>query len=545
MKNLSLKNRRSSSTLTALIGGLVLCAAPSVAHAQVKESWEQGVVAAKWIASSSTAANTYSTGSGQPIVVRSSITDDGAGAACAGKYVRETNGVSGGRVFGIGANVTAVAAGQTWCLSAWTRTAAGGQPFMGVVYSPAGGLVSPTTSTATECWLLSSGGFTNDNSGSCNGVAATPIVNDGAWQWTAKTFTIPAGRTFAQVKFVNFCGDGACSVSNGSLPAVDFDDVQLTMGACGATPPADTAPHTACTGTSPVCLGGDAANNAKCMDCNGNNGQAGATRPCPSAAAPICELAGANKGACSTACSGDFGSAGATPCTVNTPFCVDVAGSAFKTCKACAGSDGSGMTPACPPANPTCFVAPSVKAGSCGRCMTAADCGGTTPRCEVGTGRCTDDCDTDADCGDKKSGKICDAGTLKCKAGCRGDTSVGNGCPDGNKCSSVDLKPGTCTPLPVDAGAPDSGKPDSGPVPDASTPDTGGPVVVPDAGSTPTPDAGTEPPPEEVPPAGETPKDPGGCAATPTSTLGSTTALGLVVGLFAGAVARRRRRNAS
>lgn len=534
MKNLTLKNR--PSTLTPLLVGLALGAVaslPSVAHAQVKESWELGADAAKWRTSSSTASNTYST-PGQPIVVRSSVADDGPGAACAGKYVRETNGVSGGRVFGIGANVMAVTAGQQYCLSAWTRAAAGGQPFIGVVYTGAAGLVSPTSSTDTECWLLSSGGFTNGG-GACNGVAAEPITNDTQWRWTGKTFTVPAGRTHAQIKFVNFCGSGGCGVSDGSLPPVDFDDIQLTMGACGGTPPADTASHTACAGNTPVCAGGDAANNAKCMDCNGNNGQAGATRPCPTAAAPICETAGANKGSCSVACTGDFGSAGASPCTVNTPFCVDVAGSAFKTCKACAGNDGSGMMPACPPANPTCFTT-GAKSGSCGRCTAAADCGGTTPRCDVGTGRCTDDCDTDADCGGKTSGKICDAGTLKCKAGCRGDTSVGNGCPAGEKCSSVDLKPGTCTPIPVpDAGA-DSGKPDAGPPPvDASVPDSS-PVTPPDPGA----DSGAPVDPGATPPAAD---DPGGCAATPASTLGSSAALSMVLGLFIGAVARRRRRD--
>lgn len=537
MKNLTSKNRRFHSTLTPLLVGLALGAVafPSIARADVKESWELGADAAKWQASSSTASNTYFT-PGQPIVVRNSAVDDGAGAVCAGKYVREVNGVSGGRVFGVGANVTAVTAGQEYCLSAWTRAAAGGQPFLGVVYTPATGLTNGSSSTATECWLLSSGGFTNDGASACNGVNSTAITNDTQWRWTAKSFTIPAGRTYAQVKFVNFCGSGGCGVADGSLPPVDFDDIQLTKGACAATPPVDTAAHVACAGNTPVCAGGDAATNAKCLDCNGNNGDAAATRPCPAAAAPICETAGANKGSCSTACSGDFGSAGATPCTVNTPFCVDVAGSAFKTCKACAGNDGSGMMPACAPANPTCFTA-GAKSGSCGKCLTVADCGGTTPRCDVGTGRCTDDCDKDADCGEKTSGKICDAGTLKCKSGCRGDIVVGNGCPAGEKCSSVDLKPGTCTVIPVpDAGAPDSGKPDSG-KPDAATPvDASVPVTPPDPGV----DSGLPEEPGVTPPA----DDSGGCAATPASTLGSSAVLSMVLGLFGGAIVRRRRRDA-
>jgi hypothetical protein len=534
MKNLTLKNR--PSTLTPLLVGLALGAVaslPSVAHAQLKESWELGVDAAKWRSSLSTSGTSYVT-PGQPIVIRSSIADDGPGAACAGKYVRETNGVYAGRVFGIGTNVQAVTAGATFCVSAWTRSAAGGVPYVGINYTTAAtGVAENGFKDTNECWLLSSD--QSYQGPGCAGETISRIPVDGTWQWTSKTFVVPVGRTgFAQLKFMNF-PPSAAGVSDGSLPPIDFDDIRLTAGACPATAPADTAPHVACTGTSPVCVGGDAANNAKCMDCNGNNGQAAATRPCPTAAAPICETAGANKGSCSVACTGDFGSAGASPCTVNTPFCVDVAGSAFKTCKPCAGNDGSGMMPACLPANPTCFTT-GAKAGSCGRCTAAADCGGTTPRCDVGTGRCTDDCDTDADCGGKTSGKICDAGTLKCKAGCRGDNSVGNGCPAGEKCSSVDLKPGTCTPIPVpDAGA-DSGKPDAGPPPvDASVPDSS-PVTPPDPGA----DSGAPVDPGATPPAAD---DPGGCAATPASTLGSSAALSMVLGLFVGAVARRRRRD--
>jgi MYXO-CTERM domain-containing protein len=266
------------------------------------------------------------------------------------------------------------------------------------------------------------------------------------------------------------------------------------------------------------------------MDCNGNNGQAAATRACQNPALPVCVTAGANKGSCIASCTGDFGSAGATPCAAATPFCVDIAGSTFKECKACAGNDGSTMMPACPPANPTCFTT-GAKAGQCGKCTTTADCGGATPRCDVGTGRCTDDCDKDSDCGDKKSGKICNSATLKCTDGCRGDTSVGNGCPDGSKCSSVDLKPGTCTVIPVPDAGPDSSTPDAGPTP---------PV---DSGTvTPTEDAGTTEPLPETPAGGEDAG--GGCSASPSSTAGSTAVLAAMVGLAFGAIRRRRRHDA-
>jgi MYXO-CTERM domain-containing protein len=527
MKNLSLKNRRvSPQTLAAFVGGLALACLPAVARADVKESWETGVDAAKWISSSSTASQTYST-PGQPIVVRSSIADDGAGSACAGKYVRETNGVYGGRVFGIGTNVTAVTAGNQYCMSAWVRAATASVPYLGLEFTAAGGLVSPTASNTQECWLISSD--TTYQGPGCPGVTITPVTSNGTWQWVAKTVTIPAGKTYAQVKFLNFPPSPA-GVSDGSLPPVDIDDLRFAAGACPATPPADTAPHVACTGTSPVCVGGDAANNAKCMDCNGNNGQAAATRACQNPALPVCVTAGANKGSCIASCTGDFGSAGATPCAAATPFCVDIAGSTFKECKACAGNDGSTMMPACPPANPTCFTT-GAKAGQCGKCTTTADCGGATPRCDVGTGRCTDDCDKDSDCGDKKSGKICNSATLKCTDGCRGDTSVGNGCPDGSKCSSVDLKPGTCTVIPVPDAGPDSSTPDAGPTP---------PV---DSGTvTPTEDAGTTEPLPETPAGGEDAG--GGCSASPSSTAGSTAVLAAMVGLAFGAIRRRRRHDA-
>lgn len=533
MKNLSLKNRRvSPQTLAAFVGGLALACLPAVARADVKESWETGVDAAKWVSSNGTSNNIFAP-PGDPIVVRSSVADDGPGAACAGKYVRETGGVSGGRIYGVGANVQAVTANNDYCVSAWVRAAApvapqlAATPYIGVTFTRATGLAQNESSIADECWLISSD--TSYSGPGCPGATLTPVTIDGTWKWVSKTFKIPANKTYAQLKIVNFPPGGAPQAV-GTMAPFDVDDVRFVPGACPATPPADTAPHVACTGATPVCVGGDAANNAKCMDCNGNNGQAGATRACQNPAFPVCVTAGANKGSCIASCTGDFGSAGATPCAAATPFCVDIAGSTFKECKACAGNDGSTMTPACPPANPTCFTT-GTKAGQCGKCTTTADCGGATPRCDVGTGRCTDDCDKDSDCGDKKSGKICLAATLKCADGCRGDTVNGNGCPDGSKCSSVDLKPGTCTVIPVPDAGPDSSTPDAGPTP---------PV---DSGTvTPTEDAGTGEPLPETPAGGEDAG--GGCSASPSSTAGSTAVLAAMVGLAFGAMRRRRRNDA-
>nr|AYM52589.1 cell surface protein [Aetherobacter sp.] len=52
------------------------------------------------------------------------------------------------------------------------------------------------------------------------------------------------------------------------------------------------------------------------------------------------------------------------------------------------------------------------------------------------------ECTKDADCGGAKSGKVCDATTLKCVDGCR--ESGGNGCPTGKICTSANTAIGEC-----------------------------------------------------------------------------------------------------
>ena len=52
------------------------------------------------------------------------------------------------------------------------------------------------------------------------------------------------------------------------------------------------------------------------------------------------------------------------------------------------------------------------------------------------------ECLKDADCGNAKSGKICDAEALTCGDGCRG--TGGNGCPSGKVCTSTDATAGVC-----------------------------------------------------------------------------------------------------
>jgi len=516
MKNLSLKNRLSP-TVVGLLCGAALAALPSIASAQLAESWENGVVAGKWVTSSGT--NSYIVpDAANPPVLRSSITENEP--ECAGRYLRETIAFSGGRTWSAGAQgVTAVTAGQQYCVSAWIRAAAGSRPYLAIHYTNNAGIPVGAFGTQ-ECFIAGQTQFTPP--ATCANLTQAVIPTNGTWGWHARSFTAqPAsGATHIVAKAVNFCGnDGNCIGQPTPLPPVDFDDIRITAGACPATPPANTAPHTACTGATPVCAPGDAANNARCAACTGNAGAAAPAIACP-ADRPVCQTAGAEKGSCKTSCTSDFGGdGGAGACPETAPFCTLIAGSTtLKECKPCAGNNGSATMPACPAVNPTCFTT-GAKAGACGKCTSNAECGGATPRCDVGTGRCTDDCEQDADCGDKKSGKICLASTLKCTDGCRGD-AAGNGCPDGQKCTSVDLKPGTCEP--------------TNPVPDA------GPTPTPEPTTpTPTPTPTGEPTPTPSTPAEEE----GGCSMSSGSVAGGTATMLVGLGVVVAAMGRRRRRD--
>ncbi len=74
-------------------------------------------------------------------------------------------------------------------------------------------------------------------------------------------------------------------------------------------------------------------------------------------------------------------------------------------------------------------------------CPDGQTCTSTTPT----IGQCKDtpvvNCTTDADCGDATSGKVCDLATKACIDGCH---TPGNGCPDGKDCSSLTETIGIC-----------------------------------------------------------------------------------------------------
>ncbi len=131
-------------------------------------------------------------------------------------------------------------------------------------------------------------------------------------------------------------------------------------------------------------------------------------------------------------------------------------------------------------AQSTCRSLICSQTGKCGECATDADCGAVDSGricdaieqvcvsgcrgmggngCEAGllctsvddsVGKCVA-CSTDGDCGDAASGTVCDE-NRQCVAGCRGDTTAGNGCGAGALCTSGDGTIGAC--LKVEGGGP-------------------------------------------------------------------------------------------
>lgn len=429
----------------ASLASLLTLGAPRLAHAQAlfAESWESNTTT-QWVSSST--VNVYNE-TGTPTTLRSSV-DDGPTEACAGRYARETVGLSGGRVF-TKPPVT-LKPDTDYCLMAFVRANASGAPFVGINFS-ATNPFGAGASTAGECWLLGAAGFDN---GPTPGFYCPPGVTiigvnpeNGAvplgettWTWARRNFRTPAAGlpgTFAYLKFEHFCGSSDCL---GAVPPVvgpDFDDLRLIEGTCPATPPADAAPHAVCSGTTPVCTVGSGITNATCQDCTGDFGS-GTPRACPSSTSPQCMTAGTEKGACKAPCTGDFGTLGAGACAATAPFCRPP-GDPLATCIVCNGDAGSGASEACAAGSPTCFLT-GPNAGGCGKCTSNTDCGATKPRCDIPTGACTNTCAADSDCGGPKSGKVCVASA--CLDGCR--ARDGNACPDGKVCTSSGADVGRC-----------------------------------------------------------------------------------------------------
>jgi uncharacterized repeat protein (TIGR01451 family)/MYXO-CTERM domain-containing protein len=96
-------------------------------------------------------------------------------------------------------------------------------------------------------------------------------------------------------------------------------------------------------------------------------------------------------------------------------------------------TDGNGIVAGSPPT--VVFV---------DQCATNADCAAPDPICNtaVSPHACVQ-CLTDSDCGGAMSGKVCDTTMDTCTDGCRGNG--GNGCPQGQTCSSTTDMIGQCS----------------------------------------------------------------------------------------------------
>ncbi|HEY3351987.1 MAG TPA: isopeptide-forming domain-containing fimbrial protein [Polyangia bacterium] len=149
---------------------------------------------------------------------------------------------------------------------------------------------------------------------------------------------------------------------------------------------------------------------------------------CPEPARPACQPSGAC-GECSTT--------NATLCVGEEPVCDARSG----TCVLCTlGQDGDASACVHDADGPSCVAGPN----------NTVHCG----------------CFDDSECGDAASARVCDYTDQVCISGCRGEG--GNGCPDGEVCSSTDTTIGTCVPAPADGGVQDDG---------GATPDGGGTVL--------------------------------------------------------------------
>ena len=241
------------------------------------------------------------------------------------------------------------------------------------------------------------------------------------------------------------CVNGACVACTGDNGAVTAAPCPVSAPACtnGQCVQCTTANVTACAGAAPTC---DVATNT-CGTCNGDKGS-GATRECKAGSAPAC-LA---NGACA-ACS----ATNATACNGGTPACDLVS----NTCAPCNGDNGGAGTLSCPTtADPYCNLA-GANAGSCGKCVTSADCGAghTGATCNA-AGGCADVCTLDTDCAATQwcaagvcAAKTANGETLPTTAPINATCTVANGtraCLSG-VCSTVDNKcglpnGGTCGP---------------------------------------------------------------------------------------------------
>lgn len=260
----------------------------------------------------------------------------------------------------------------------------------------------------------------------------------------------------------NTCGpctaDGAPSCPDPKLPAC-----QKSGPLTGACTECSATNATLCTGARPQCL--TDLGFCGCSDRDGDsecggpmsgiicNGPAGACVPgcseapmrnrCP--AGQTCSVMGGGVGVCMVAaCNAD------TDCKDPRPRC-DLAQNPHQCVQCLADADCKGGF-VCDTGMHLCVECTAMKTANC-------SAGAAGSRC-LGTETCG--CTADSDCGDVRSGRVCDGVLQKCTFGCRG--MGGNGCPTGVTCSSTTNLVGRCgnTPVP-DAGADTRTAPDAAP----------------------------------------------------------------------------------
>jgi len=268
-------------------------------------------------------------------------------------------------------------------------------------------------------------------------------------------------------------------------------------GTCSLCTPGPMGDATACAGAEDgrACLS-DSLGGVFCgcntdADCGGPN------------SGRLCDL---ERHRCMSGCSTDAGRNG---CPMGQRCVMAGTGSAARgTC-----TRDCTATPMCASLSmlPLC---PETGVRRCVECLSDANCSGNTDGrvyCDAASGNCVAcllggvsqctaaglgaaclpggicGCNSDADCGARDSGRVCDTVTRVCRAGCRLPGTTGNACPRGFVCEAVGTNVGRCAPSVSDAGADaDGGDGASGDAPWPDTPSNDGTIVdgtMPDAPS--------------------------------------------------------------
>jgi MYXO-CTERM domain-containing protein len=378
--------------------------------------------------------------------------------------------------------------------------------------------IDVVASTGTQAWVGFTGatGASDTNNqdvtfwsfnGNGNALAdCNPCVTDAQCVATPATPACQAS---------GFCGQ--CSATNQTACTGSTPVCITSIGECGGC-----LTNANCSGNTPVCN----TTTHLCAPCTGDGAAGGCTNP----AFPACQTSGPLAGSC-TECSATNGTqctaGGPTPtclptvgvcgCTTNAvcgpnqicngqpPACTPGCITGTKDCTGgltCTVQDGGIGVCTAPctgnvdcPTNPNRVCKNPGAAGTCVQCLGDPDCTafGANLVCNLTTNTCgecsptngttcttsgngsvcrpndTCGCNTDTDCGNVESGRVCDDTAKVCTAGCRGNG--GNGCAPGDVCTSTDGTIGSCGPV-GDGGVRDGGVTD-GSVGDGSVGDGG------------------------------------------------------------------------